>query len=251
MKNKRPNRTRVYGIHPVEEALNAGQDFEKVFLKNNLGGEAAKALIRQLEERYIPVQRVPQVKLDKLAGNPNHQGVVGLVSPIKYEPLEELVMRAFEAGTSPLLLFPVGVTDVRNLGSLARTAECMGVQGLLLPIKHSAQVTPEAMKSAAGALYHLPVCRVPQPGPTIQYLQQSGIRVVATWEAGEQQIAQIDLAGPVCLLVGAEDVGIPQDIRNRCDHQAHIPLLGEVNALNVAVATGMALYEAMRQRSRL
>jgi 23S rRNA (guanosine2251-2'-O)-methyltransferase len=182
-------------------------------------------------------------------GADRHQGCVAFVSPIQYHKLEDVVLGLFERGESPLLLFPAGVTDIRNFGSIARTAECMGVHAILMPTTHSARVNADALKTSAGALFHLPVCRVPGYGPALDYLKHSGFQIIGCYEKGEFPLRQLSFTTPTCLIIGGEAEGIPEAVLAKCDATCRIPMQGQVGSLNVAVATGMLLYEAQRQRN--
>jgi 23S rRNA (guanosine2251-2'-O)-methyltransferase len=244
----RSEAVRIYGLHPTLEAIEAGQNLERVLLRYNLAGDLARQLAQKLKPLGVPIQRVPEATLNAYAPADRHQGCVALVSPIAYQSLEAVVMDVYERGETPLFVLAAGVTDVRNLGSMARSAEVMGAHGLLLPSTNSARITSDAIKASAGALFHLPVCRLPYPLPALDYLRQSGLLVVGCYEQGEYPIDQLDLTDPLCIVIGAEDEGIPQPILDKCGATARIPQAGKVGSLNVAVATGMLLYEVQRQR---
>jgi 23S rRNA (guanosine2251-2'-O)-methyltransferase len=244
----RSEAVRIYGLHPTLEAIEAGQNLERVLLRYNLAGDMARQLAQKLKPLGVPIQRVPEATLNAYAPADRHQGCVAIVSPIAYQSLETIVMDAFEQGETPLLVFAAGITDVRNLGSIARSAEVMGAHALLLPTVNSARITADAIKTSAGALFHLPVCRLPYPLPAMDYLRQSGISVVACHEQGEYPVDELDLTDPLCIIIGAEDEGIPHNLIEKCSFTARIPQMGNVGSLNVAVATGMLLYEVQRQR---
>lgn len=247
--DQRPRgKTKIHGIHPLQEALAAGAVFEKLLLRKGLDTEPVRELVEGMRAQGVSIRRVPENVLSKEAGTDRHQGVLAYVSPIAYTPLEEVVMNCFDRGETPLLLLPVNTTDVRNLGSLARSAECMGAHALLLPAGGRARVNAEAMRTSAGALNHLAVCRLHTLSPAFEFLKHSGIGLVGIHERGGQALWQAEFTGPLCLVLGAEDQGIPYPIRRELDEAYHVPMQGEVDSLNVGVTAGMALYEVARQR---
>jgi 23S rRNA (guanosine2251-2'-O)-methyltransferase len=245
----KPKDTKIYGLRPVLEALEAGQDLEKILIRKGHDSPLAHELREALKHSGIQLQEVPVQKLNKFTGTEKHQGVVAFVSPITYQPLEEIVIDLYERGETPLLLMPVGVTDVRNLGAIARSAECLGAHAILMPGGGRARVNADAIKTSAGALMHLPVCRVTHIGPSLDYLRESGVQLVGVYEEGNLSLWQAPLNGPACLIVGAEDTGIPYPIRKKCDVTVSIPMQGRIASMNVSVTAGMAMYEAMRQRT--
>lgn len=237
----------VFGIRAVIEAIEAGKSIDKVLIRKELGGELAKELFGVIREYGVVTQRVPVEKLNRITMK-NHQGVIAFISPVEYYPLETLVPQLFEEGVTPLLLILDGVTDTRNFGAIARTAECAGVDVIIIPQKGSASVTPEAVKSSAGALFHIPVCRVASMVDTVRYLRDSGYSVVGASEKGAVPFTEIDLTVPVAIVMGAEDTGISEPVLRLCDSLGAIPILGNIGSLNVSVAAGVFTYEAVRQR---
>ncbi|MDE6217416.1 MAG: 23S rRNA (guanosine(2251)-2'-O)-methyltransferase RlmB, partial [Muribaculaceae bacterium] len=195
----------------------------------------------------IVVQRVPVEKLNRITMK-NHQGAVALISPVEYYHLDDVVRQLFEDGKNPLLLLLDGVTDTRNFGAMARTAECAGVDAIVIPERGSASVTPEAVKASAGALFHIPVCRVKSMSEAVGYLHDSGYRVVGASEKGAHDYTQADFTVPVAIVMGAEDTGISEDVIRRADDLVAIPIIGNIGSLNVSVAAGVIIYEAVRQR---
>lgn len=238
----------IYGTHAVLEALAAGKPLDRVLLIKGADGRHTAELRKQLQEAGVNIQFVPTEKIETLARGRAHQGVVAFVSAITYQPLGEVLARVFERGDVPLLILLDGVTDVRNAGAIARTAECLGAHALLLPQEGSARIGADAVKTSAGALLHLPVCRVQSPKHAVAELQASGVRVVAVTEKAETAPADANLTGPLCLLLGDEGEGIAPSVLRLCDAQVRIPMRGKVESLNVSVAAGMLLYEADRQR---
>jgi len=246
MMTKQPENL-IYGIRAVIETIRSGKDMEKVFVQNKFNGELLPELNQLIKERDIPVSRVPNEKLSRLTRK-NHQGVVAYVSPVKYFPLDQVVTQVFEEGKQPLFVLLDGVTDVRNFGSIARTAECMGVNGLIIPAKGSAQINADAVKTSAGALNFIPVCREPDLVRAVNYLKESGIRIIGCTEKASGNFQKIDLVGPACIIMGSEDVGISPALLSLCDEVGEIPLSGSIESLNVGSACAMVLYEVSRQR---
>ena len=237
----------IFGIRAVIEAIEAGKSIDKVLVRKDLGGDLAKELLTKIREYGIVMQRVPVEKLNRITMK-NHQGAIAIVSPIVYDRLENLVPSLFEEGMVPLLLLLDGVTDTRNFGAIARTAECAGVDAIVIPEHGSASATPEAVKASAGALFHIPVCRVRSISDAVRFLQESGYKIVGASEKGAVPYVDIDYTVPVAIVMGAEDTGISADVLRQCDSLAAIPILGRIGSLNVSVAAGIIIYEAVRQR---
>jgi 23S rRNA (guanosine2251-2'-O)-methyltransferase len=240
----------LFGVRPVMEAIQNGREIDKVMLKKGLEGELAQQLAALLEERRVPVQRVPLEKLNALTQK-NHQGVVAFAALIEYANLEEVVISAVERGETPLVLLLDGVTDVRNFGAIARSAECAGVHAIVIPAKGAAQINADALKTSAGALNITPVCRVYSLRSAIRYLLNSGIQVVAATEKADKSLYSLNLAKPTAIVVGAEDEGVSPDILRMADELAHIPLCGSIASLNVSAAAAVVLFEAVRQKLQL
>jgi len=238
----------IYGIRPAIEAIKSGKELEKIFLQNGLKGEGFHELFNLIRELEIPFQFVPVEKLNRLSRQ-NHQGVISYVSEITYQRVEDLIPAAFEQGRQPFFLLLDRVTDVRNVGSIARTAECAGVDGLIIPVRGSAQINSDAIKTSAGALYKLPVVRSQNLKETIQYMKNSGLTIIAATEKSDMDYTAADLTGPVGLIMGSEGEGISPEYLKLTDAVVRIPLRGEIESLNVSVAAGIILFEALRQRS--
>lgn len=239
----------IYGRHPVLEALEGGRQFDKVLLLQGTRGELEKSLRKTCKERAVPLVMVPKEKLQRLVGrDANHQGVVGIISPIQYQEFEDVLPLVYEKGEMPLVVLLDGVTDVRNLGAIARSVEASGGHALILPKSNSATVTAEAMKTAAGAFNYLPVCRVQSLEPFLDILIDNGFSIIAADIRGEKMLAELDFSGPTALIMGAEDRGVSPHLLRKTSHCFRIPMLGQSNSFNVSVATGIVLYESMRQR---
>ncbi len=238
----------IFGIHPVKEAIAAGKDIEKIFLQRGTGNKLMSELYKEITENKIPFQFVPPEKLNHLVKSKNHQGVIALLSPITYRNIEDIIPTVFEKGETPLILLLDRITDVRNIGAIARTAECTGVHALIVPAKGSAQINSDAIKTSAGAIFNLPVCRSENFKHTIEFLKRSGLQIIACTEKGNKQIDEINFSLPTALILGSEEDGVSEEYLKRCDAETAIPLLGETASLNVSVAAGIALYEVMRQK---
>ncbi|MFT4033339.1 MAG: 23S rRNA (guanosine(2251)-2'-O)-methyltransferase RlmB [Siphonobacter sp.] len=235
----------VFGIQPVLEAIRAGKEIDKLLIQRELGNIEVLEFARL---RNIPIQKVPKQKLDQLTRK-NHQGVIAFVSAIYYAKLENVVADVFEQGKTPLILILDRVTDVRNFGAIARTAECAGVQAIVIPAKGAAQINSDAMKTSSGALNFLPVCRENDLASTIRFLQASGIRVIGCTEKISKTLYEADFTEPTAVIMGSEEDGISDDLLRLADDLVSIPMIGRVASLNVSVANGIILYEAIRQRS--
>lgn len=234
----------VFGTQAVLETLRAGKEIDKLFVQRELGNNE---LVKLAEERGVPISKVPVEKLDRLTRK-NHQGVICFISAINYASLHNVLSSVFEQGKVPLVLILDRITDVRNFGAIARTVECAGAQAIVVPLKGAAEINSDAMKTSSGALNFIPVCREASLNETVRYLQESGIQVVACTEKTDKTIYEIDFTIPTALVMGSEEDGISLDILRKADQLAKIPLSGQIGSLNVSVATGIALYEAIRQR---
>ncbi len=237
----------AYGVQPVQELLQSGQDVEKVMLQRELNSPQLRDLAALASEKGIVVQRVPLQKMNSYTRK-NHQGVVAIISAIQYAPLEQVVQQAYEEGRMPLLLLLDRITDVRNFGAICRTAECAGADAVVVPTRNSAQITSDAIRTSAGALSHLNVCREYDLKQTVRYLLDSGLRVVACTEKAAESLYEQPMNEPVALILGSEEDGIGDDLLKVATSLARLPMLGKVNSLNVSVAAGIALFEAVRQR---
>jgi len=246
-KTEKNNDDVIFGIRTVIEAIRSGKDIDKVLIKRMLKGDLIKELYTELQQNNIPFQEVPEEKLNRVSQK-NHQGVIAFISPITFSILEEVIARIFENGQEPLLLAIDEVTDVRNFGAIVRTAECAGVNAIIIPEKGSARIGPDAVKTSAGALYRIPICRVSSLKKALQYMQQSGIAVSGATEKASDTYFNQNFKQPVCIVMGAEDTGLSNDVIRVCDTLIKIPVLGEIQSLNVSVAASVLLYEAVRQR---
>ena len=237
----------LYGIHPVMEAVKAGRRFDKVLLKQGLEGQQFRELYGLIGEKKIPYQFVPVDRLNR-AVRGAHQGVVAYISQIDYVELEEMVGNAMATTSSPILVILDGVSDVRNLGAIARTLECVGGKGIIVPAKGGAAINAEAVKASAGALMRIDTCKVPNLRYAAYFLKQSGFSLVAATEKVDKFVYDVDLTGPVAIIMGSEGKGISQAMLELADEKAAIPMSGEIGSLNVSTAAAVIMYEAVRQR---
>ena len=237
----------IYGLHPVTEAVKSGQEIDRVLFRKGLQGAFSAELLQLLKAHDIPFQFVPPEKLDRITRK-NHQGVIAFVSGISYQFLDQLVPMIFETGKVPLLLILDGITDVRNFGAICRSAECAGVDGIVIPAQGSAQINEEAVRTSAGALMTIPVCREKSLTTAANFLKQSGYIIIGATEHAESFYYQADFTQPLAIIMGSEEKGISMQLRRLCDAEVKIPMLGKISSLNVSVAAGILMFEAVKQR---
>ena len=238
----------IFGIRAVIEAIEAGKDIDRVLVKREMQGDLARELFGTLRGTQIPVQRVPVEKLNRITTK-NHQGVVAFIASVTYQHIKDLVPTLFEEGKAPLFVMLDGVTDVRNFGAIARTCDCACADAIIIPTHDSVSAGADAMKTSAGALHTLPVCREANLATAIKYLKQCGFRIIGATEKGNRNYTEAHYTDPVCLIMGAEDTGIPTEHLALCDDWVAIPQYGHIGSLNVSVAAGILIYEAVRQRT--
>lgn len=237
----------IFGLRAIIEAIEAGTEIDKILLKKDMQSDLAKELFAAVKGRNIPVVRVPVERIDRITKK-NHQGAIAFISPITYQRITDIIPSLYEAGKSPLIVVLDGVTDVRNFGAIARTCECAGVDAIVLPQSGSAPVNADAIKTSAGALMSIPVCREHNLAYVLQFMKDSGIKLIAASEKAAKDYTLLSYTEPTAIVMGAEDIGISQSILALCDESARIPILGEIASLNVSVAAGILIYEAVRQR---
>ncbi len=237
----------IYGFQPVIEAIKSGKVIDKLFVQKNIHPHKDQ-IVRQLSKLHeIPLQYVPREKLNKLTYH-NHQGLVAFVSAIEYTDIEVLLPGIFEKGETPFILVLDSVTDVRNFGAIARTAECAGVHGILIASRGAAQVNEVAVKTSAGALNRIPVCRNHNLKDAITFLKQSGLKIFAATEKADTLYYMENYKMPLAIIMGSEERGVSGEYLKLCDSTVKIPLKGEIESLNVSVATGIVLFEVVKQR---
>ncbi len=244
-----PKSRLIIGRKPLLEALDEGKPIEKIFILQTATGEEITAIKKTARTQHIGISLVPQEKLTRFT-SANHQGVIAIAGLISYMPLQEVISQVVDQGLSPLMVLLDGITDTRNLGAIARSAHCYGAHALIVPAVNSAAITEEAVKTSAGALEHLPICRVASIEQALEILQLNGIHIVATALQEQQDIAEAPLDGPICIVMGAEDKGVGSEVLKKADHLARIPMAGTFDSLNVSVAAGIMLYETFKQRQR-
>lgn len=241
----------LYGRHPVADFIRTGEPVEKVFIQQGLRGEAEIEIRNLCKKSGIPMQVIPREKLNKMAPGKNHQGIMAQIGMVAYYKIADVLPQIFESGETPLLLMADRITDVGNFGAMARSAECMGVHAIIVPEKDTARIHEDAMKASAGALSRLQICRETSMVNALELMQNSGLDIVSLALSNDAKLlSDIDLTTPLCLILGSEDEGISPALLKRSDQVAYIPQLGQTQSLNVSVATGIALYETLRQRSR-
>ncbi|MCO4822299.1 MAG: 23S rRNA (guanosine(2251)-2'-O)-methyltransferase RlmB [Flavobacteriaceae bacterium] len=241
------NETKIFGIRAVIEAINSGKSVDKVFVQKGLRGELFGELDSLLRKNAINASYVPVEKLNRLT-NKNHQGVVAQISPIEFYDLENLVMNVIESGKTPLFLLLDQLSDVRNFGAIIRTAECTGVNGIIIQKKGGAPVNGDTIKTSAGAVFKVPICKVDHIKDAMFHMQASGIKLIAATEKTDNTVYDVSFKEPCAIIMGSEGKGISPSVLKLADDKAKLPLLGEIESLNVSVACGAFLYEAVRQR---
>lgn len=248
-KNKQhPEKDMIFGIRAVIEAVQAGKEIDKILMRREMTSELSRELFAALGDLQVPVQYVPLEKLNKMTVK-NHQGVIAFISPVAYQRIEDIIPGIYEDGRMPFIVVLDGVTDVRNFGAIARTCECAGVDAIVIPTKGGASINADAVKTSAGALMTIPVCREANLGNALKYLVSSGIKLVAASEKTTKNYTEVILNEPVAFIMGSEDEGVSSDFLRLCDEMVSIPMLGKISSLNVSVAAGVLIYEAVRQRT--
>lgn len=235
-----------FGTRAVIEAIRSGKEIEKVLVQQDLRGPLVTELRKTIKQYAVPSQNVPEKRLKFIEGN--HQGVIAYLSPIEFQDIEDILPAIYEKGEDPFLLICDRVSDVRNFGAICRSAECAGAHAIIIPSKGSAEITADAVKTSAGALMRIPVCRVKSLPALAENLKESGVKLISCTEKTDTMMHGADLKGPLAIIVGNEEVGISSTLLNLSDNKVKIPLKGEIGSLNVSVAAGIILFEALRQR---
>lgn len=237
----------IFGLRAVIEAIEAGRDIDKILLRKGLQGELARELQTLIKAHELPVQWVPQEKLNRITMR-NHQGAIALLSAITYFPLEQVISQTYDEGGMPLIVVLDQITDTRNFGAIARTAECAGATAIVIPERGSVTVNADAVKTSAGALLTLPVCRVRSLTEALAFMNDSGLQIVGASEKATETYTAADYTMPTAIVMGAEDTGISAPVLKQCGKLVSIPVLGTIGSLNVSVAAGIMLYQAVEQR---
>lgn len=238
----------IFGIRAVIEAIQAGKEVDKILMKRDFQSELSRELFNLIRGTNISLQRVPQEKLDRLTRK-NHQGVIAFVSAVTYHKLEDIIPSLYEEGKMPFIILLDGITDVRNFGAISRTCECANVDAIVIPARNSVSVNADAIKTSAGALHTLPVCKEASITEAIKYLRDCGIKVIAATEKTNANYTQIEYNVPIAIVMGGEDHGIAMDNLRICDNMVSIPILGKIESLNVSAAAAVLIYEVVRQRN--
>lgn len=246
IKHKRKEQECIIGIHPVMEAINAGKSIVKILIKRGSNNPQVIELVKLAREFEIPTQQVPNEKLAKIS-RANHQGIIAFVSPIPYCDISSILPGIYEKGKDPFLLLLDGITDIRNFGAIARSAEAAGVDAIIVGAKKSAMVNADAIKTSAGALNRIPVCREQDLAKAVKFLQESGIKLYGASEKANDMYFNADYSGPLAIVMGAEDTGITNNVLRLLDGLVKIPMNGNISSLNVGVACGIILFEAVKQ----
>jgi 23S rRNA (guanosine2251-2'-O)-methyltransferase len=239
----------IFGTRAVMEAILAHKEIDKILIDKEVNNDLVKELLKLAKDEKIPVVRVPDAKLNRITRK-NHQGVVAHMSSIEYASLDNVIEECFSKGVSPLILVLDRITDVRNFGAIARTADCAGVHAIVIPEKGAAQINSDAVKTSAGALNHLPICRVKNLYYTVKDLKKMGLNVISVSEKTERLMYDADFSIPTALILGSEEDGISPELTGLSDEFVKIPMSGNIGSLNVSVSAGVVIYEAIRQRKK-
>jgi len=238
----------IIGIHSIQEALLSNTEIEKILVRKDNTNDAVKRLLQDANRLRIPIHKVPIDKINSITRK-NHQGIIAFISSISYASLDNIIHEIYHKGKEPLLLLLDRITDVRNFGAIARTAEGLGFHAIIIPSKGAALINREAMKTSAGALAHIAVCRVKSLKSTIQYLKNNGIHILACTEKSDDMLYHKNLTGPLTLVIGSEFDGISRDILEVCDDRVKIPMFGNISSYNVSVSMAIVGSEIVRQRN--
>ena len=246
---KKTNKDIIIGLRPIIEAIEAGKTLTKIFIKKGLRGELFQECFSKIRENNIPFQYVPVEKLNRIT-SANHQGIIALISPVPYHDITTILPGIYESGKEPFLLILDGITDIRNFGAIARSAESAGVDAIIIGTKKTVTINFDAIKTSAGALNYLPVCRVDNLEDTLEFLKNSGITLFGATEKAEEYYYDTNFSGPVAIVMGAEDSGISPSLVEKIDCLIKIPMKGTIKSLNVSVACGIIIYEALKHKEK-
>ena len=243
------NKDIVFGKRPVLEAINSGKTLEKLFIQKNLKKEILEKIKSKLSNKKINISYVPKEKLNRITKK-NHQGIICYISPISYQPIEEIIQRIFEKGKDPFVIILDRITDTRNFGAISRVADASGVDAIIIPEKESAIITSDSIKTSAGAINFIPICKVKSLKSTANFLKESGLKLVSCTEKGDTKLYDADLTSPCCIILGSEKDGISNSLMDISDERLNIPMKGNVESLNVSSSASVILFEVVRQRFR-
>lgn len=246
---KKPNdKDYIFGTRAVIEAIHSGKEMDNIYIQKDVRNELVDELMSLCKEQKVPFTKVPVEKLNRITRK-NHQGVIAMISAVTYASLDHVINEAYSKGKDPLILILDRITDVRNFGAIARSAEGAGVDAIVIPFKGSAQINSDAVKTSAGALHYIPVCRENSLKGTVEYLQKTGLQVVACTEKGTDLIYDTPMSQPLGIILGSEEDGISNDLIRTADFLAQIPMTGKIASLNVSVSAAIVIFEAVRQRT--
>ncbi len=237
----------IFGLRAIIEAIEAGKDIDKILVKTDINGDLARELLAKAKEYGVLIRRVPQEKLNRITMK-NHQGAIAILAAVPYHKLDNMIPMLYEEGRNPMMIVLDGVTDIRNFGAIARTACCAGADAIVIPSHNSVSITADAIKTSAGALFHIPVCRERSTLDAVKQLKENGYKIVAATEKGAKNYTKVDFTVPIAIVMGAEETGISDEVIRIADDLAAIPIIGDISSLNVSVAAGIMIYEAVRQR---
>lgn len=237
----------IFGVHPIVEAIKAGKEIDKIYIQSDISGPGLTELRKAIKQGKVPFSHVPIQKLNRHTTG-NHQGVVAFISPIETQDIEDILPQLFEQGKVPFILMLDRITDVRNFGAIVRTAECAGVDAIIIPKRESAQINEDAIKTSTGAIFRVPICKVDNLTDTVYLLKDSGLTIVGCTEKTTTTIYESNYSEPVAIIMGNEEKGIANQLLKNCDSLAKIPMAGEIASLNVSVAAAIILYEVVKQR---
>jgi 23S rRNA (guanosine2251-2'-O)-methyltransferase len=239
----------VFGLRPVIEAIKAGKNIDKILVLNKIKSDNFNELKELIKENDIFFQYVPQERLNKVTKK-NHQGIIAFLSPVEFSDIERIVPQLYEEGKQPFLVLLDKITDVRNFGAIVRTAECVGVHAVVVPEKGAAKIGNDAIKTSTGAIYNIPICKVKSLVKTVEFLKDSGVKVMSCSEKATERYDEISYEGPIALVMGSEETGVTREILNNSNHIISIPIMGKIQSLNVSVAFGVIAYEALKSKMR-
>lgn len=249
-KERKKPKNLIYGVHPILEAINSDKQIEKIFISRDTTTPQIKEIWQLARAKQIYIQKVPTAKLQSLT-NGNHQGVAAFLSLIEYQDIEEILMKSFEEGKNPFVLVLDRITDVRNFGAIARTAECGGVDCIIVPSQGSAMINSDSIKTSAGALNRIPIHRSHNLKTTINYLKSSGLTVYALTEHAKDSYYDVNFNKPIAVVLGSEEDGISPEYLKICDSEIKIPMVGNISSLNVSVAAGIIIFASVKQRQNI
>jgi len=240
----------IYGTRPIKEAFDSAKEIDKLLIQKGVRNDSIQEIIQKAKETQTPFQFVPIEKMNRVSPK-NHQGVIAYVSKVEYQQLDMVLPMIYEKGETPLLLILDRITDIRNIGAIARTAECTGVHAIIVPAQNSARINADAVKSSAGALLRMPIVRSFNLKDSIKLIKDSGLQVFAASEKASAVYNEVDYTHPTAIIMGSEEDGVSGEYQKLCDKVVQIPMAGEIASLNVSVAAGVLLFEVLNQRRKV